>query len=93
MSTLPRDPSHATVRLGAKGRVVIPAELRRAAGFEQGEILVARARAGKLVLERREAVLSRLRARFSGLPPGVSLADELIAERRAEAADGVIVVR
>ena len=87
MTMLSPDSSHATVRLGAQGRVVIPAELRRAAGFEQGEILVARVEAGRLVLERREAVLSRLRSRFAGLPPGVSLADELIAERRAEAAD------
>lgn len=35
------------------------------------------------VLEKRKAVLQRLRRRFAHLPAGVSLADELIAERRA----------
>lgn len=40
---------------------------------------------GRLVLEKREAVLERLKRRFSHIPPGVSLVDELIAERRAEA--------
>ncbi len=32
-----------------------------------------------------EAIVRRLRARYAHLPPGVSLADELIAERRQEA--------
>ena len=32
-----------------------------------------------------EAIVRRLRERFAHLPPGVSLADELIAERRQEA--------
>ncbi len=39
---------------------------------------------GHLALEEREAVLQRLRQRFAHIPPGVSLADELISERRAE---------
>jgi hypothetical protein len=36
------------------------------------------------VLEKREAALQRLRQRFAHIPDGVSLADELIAERRTE---------
>lgn len=32
-----------------------------------------------------DAIVRRLKARFAHLPPGVSLADELIAERRQEA--------
>lgn len=40
---------------------------------------------GRLVLEMREAVLKRLKRRFSHIPPEASLAEELIAERRAEA--------
>jgi hypothetical protein len=39
---------------------------------------------GRLALEEREAVLQRLRQRFAHIPAGVSLADELISERRAE---------
>ncbi|HVG08516.1 MAG TPA: hypothetical protein VNM67_12480 [Thermoanaerobaculia bacterium] len=37
----------------------------------------------RLVLEKREAVLRRLLQRFERVPAEVSLADELIAERRA----------
>jgi len=40
---------------------------------------------GHLMLENREAVLERLRRRFAHIPAGVSLADELIFERRTEA--------
>ncbi len=35
--------------------------------------------------EAEEAVVNRLRARFAHIPPGESMADELIAERRHEA--------
>jgi hypothetical protein len=37
----------------------------------------------RLALEMRKAAIQRLRQRFAHLPAGVSLADELIAERRA----------
>jgi AbrB family looped-hinge helix DNA binding protein len=73
------------VTIDPKGRVVLPAALRHRLGIESGDVLVARAEDNRLVLERRDAVLARLRRRFSVVPAGVSLADELIAERRAEA--------
>jgi coenzyme F420-reducing hydrogenase alpha subunit len=37
----------------------------------------------RLTAEEREVVLQRLRQRFAHIPAGVSLADELISERRA----------
>jgi AbrB family looped-hinge helix DNA binding protein len=74
-----------TVRVGPQGRIVIPAELRRALGVQTGEELVARADEGRLVLERRDTVLLRLQGLFAHVPPEISLADELIEERRAEA--------
>jgi len=40
---------------------------------------------GRLVAQERETVLRRLRQRFAHIPAGVSLADELVSERRAEA--------
>lgn len=40
----------------------------------------------RLVLEKRKAALQRLRQRFAHIPAGASLADELIAERRASVA-------
>ncbi len=73
------------VQVGAQGRVVIPAALRKALKIKPGDRLVARKVGESLVLERRETVERRLRERFRHIPRDVSLADELIAERRAEA--------
>ncbi|HEV7671422.1 MAG TPA: AbrB/MazE/SpoVT family DNA-binding domain-containing protein [Thermoanaerobaculia bacterium] len=72
------------VTVGEQGRLVIPAAIRRKMHLSSGETLVAFVEDNRLVLERRSAILERLKARFAGI--GVSLADELIAERRAEAA-------
>lgn len=74
------------VTVGPQGRIVIPAELRKELEIHAGEQLVARAERGRLVLETREAILARLQKRFAHIPRDVSLADELIAERRAEGA-------
>jgi len=73
------------VQLGAQGRLVIPAALRKALNLNQGDCLVARKVGDSLVLERREAVESRLWKMFEQIPQEVSLADELIAERRIAA--------
>lgn len=72
------------VRLGKQGRLVIPASLRHELGLELGDELVARAEEGRLIFETKAAVVTRLRERFKGIDG--SLADELIAERREEAA-------
>lgn len=73
------------VTIGRQGRLVVPASLRRELGLEAGDVLVARAEDDRLILEPRSAVLSRIRSRFEAVPKGVSLVDELLAERRAEA--------
>jgi antitoxin PrlF len=75
-----------TVRFGPDGRVLVPVELRRALGVTQGEPLVARVLDRQLVIERREDALRRLQERFAIVAPGVSLAGELIEDRRREAA-------
>jgi len=74
-----------TVQLGAQGRVVIPATLRKALHLEKGDRLIARKVGNSLVLEHREAVEKRLMDRFNHIPREISLVDELITERRAEA--------
>ena len=73
------------VTVGPQGRLVVPAPLRRRLGIEAGDVLVARAEDDRLVLERRDAVLARLRTRFVVVPAEVSMVDELIAERRDDA--------
>lgn len=77
-----RPPTHAEVHLGRQGRLVIPAPLRRSLSLEAGDILIARLEEDRLVLEKREAIERRLKSRFFHLGKGVSLADELLAERR-----------
>jgi AbrB family looped-hinge helix DNA binding protein len=73
------------VLVGPQGRVVIPAEFRRILGLEPGATLIARIESGRLVLEKRENILARLKARFAKIPTEVSLAEELIAERQETA--------
>ena len=72
------------VSLGRQGRVVIPASLRRSLGLQEGDRLVARQEASRLVLEKPDQIKQRLRARFAQVPAERSLVDELIAERREE---------
>jgi len=77
--------SSSEVQIGAQGRVVIPAALRKALNLTPGDRLIARQDGDSLVLERREAIERRLWEMFSHIPKEVSLVDELIADRRAEA--------
>ncbi|WP_016950883.1 AbrB/MazE/SpoVT family DNA-binding domain-containing protein [Anabaena sp. PCC 7108] len=73
------------VHLSSQGRLVIPASLRKSLGFEPGDVLIAHLEEGRLILEKQETIKRRLKARFSQLPKDISLADELVAERREEA--------
>lgn len=79
---MPRD-RPVEVRIGPQGRLVIPAPLRKRLGLQEGDRLIAHLEDGRLVLETRANILDRLQRRFEGIPPGVSLADELILERHA----------
>lgn len=78
---------HSEVHLGAQGRFVIPAELRRRLGFSPGDTLVARVEGDRLIVEKAEAVKRRLKERFQRVPKTVDLAAELIEERRRESAE------
>lgn len=73
------------IQIGPQGRLVIPALLRKALDLQPGEKLIAHIDNESLVLEKADAIKRRLKARFAHLPQDLSLADELIAERRAEA--------
>jgi len=73
------------LRISAQGRVVIPAEMRRELDLAPGETLMAHIESRRLVLERRDEILERLRSEVRGMPRKKGAVDELIAERRAEA--------
>lgn len=73
------------VRVGRQGRIVIPARLREEMGLGPGDELLGRVEDGRLVLERREDVVRRLRSRFGNVPADRVLSEELISERREEA--------
>jgi bifunctional DNA-binding transcriptional regulator/antitoxin component of YhaV-PrlF toxin-antitoxin module len=74
------------VRLGAQGRLVLPASLRRALSLSAGDALMARAEGTDcIVLEKRSAVLTRLQERFAKTRGKRDLAASLIADRRSEA--------
>jgi AbrB family looped-hinge helix DNA binding protein len=81
------DTRHARIRVGAQGRVVLPADLRAALGFAEGSTLVAYIEGeGRLVIESPEAIERALLREWSGVGGGTSLVDELRADRRAAAA-------
>jgi AbrB family looped-hinge helix DNA binding protein len=71
-----------TVTMGDRGRLVIPSELRERSGLKEGSSLVLLETPGGLVLLTRSQLQERVRADLAGL----DLVEELLAERRAEAA-------
>lgn len=72
------------VSVGPKGRVVIPAAIRRELSIGEGSSLVAMVDDGGVLLLPRSEVKRRLRGMFAQVP--VSLSRELIEDRRREAA-------
>ncbi len=76
------------VRVENGGRIVIPAEFRSALGLKPGDtILLMLSEPDTLQIRSYPAVIRRAQDLVAKhISPGRSLADELIAERRAEAA-------
>jgi bifunctional DNA-binding transcriptional regulator/antitoxin component of YhaV-PrlF toxin-antitoxin module len=82
----PGDVESQRIRLLADGRMVIPAKMRSAMLIDEGGYLTARVVEGELrVLTPKAAVLKLQRRMREEVPEGVSVIDDLIAERRAEA--------
>src|SRR2546423_1453609 len=73
-------------RVGEGGRIVIPAEFRKALGLSIGDAIVIRLDGEELrIFTPAEGVRKAQEIIGKHVPQGVSLVDELIAERRAEA--------
>ncbi len=79
-------PAEARLKVNENGRVVIPAEFRRALGVDAGDevILSWKDDEIRITTHRRRIERAQQRAR-QYIKPGVSLVDELIAERREAA--------
>ena len=78
----------AKATIGANWRIVVPTEVREALQLKPGDDLVFVTNdQGELVARTSAQILRSIRELLAKrVPPGVSLSDELIAERRAEAA-------
>ena len=77
----------AVVRVDQQGRLLVPKELREAVGMRPGEnvtLLVDDGQIRVVTVAAVERFLREMRAKYN--PAGTSMVDELIAERRAEAA-------
>ncbi len=70
------------VTMGDRGRIVVPAEVRVRHGFDRGTDLILTESPWGLVLTSREALLARIQSELQGS----NLVEELVTERRQQAA-------
>jgi AbrB family looped-hinge helix DNA binding protein len=79
-------PQEARLKVNENGRVVIPIAFRKAVGINAGDEVILRVEDDELritTLKKRLERAQRLVRKY--IKPGISLSDELIAERRREA--------
>jgi len=76
----------ARLRVNENGRVVIPAAFRKALGINPGDEVILRLEDDELRITTMKRRIERAQRRARQyVKPGVSLVDELIAERREAA--------
>jgi bifunctional DNA-binding transcriptional regulator/antitoxin component of YhaV-PrlF toxin-antitoxin module len=74
-------------RMGGGRRVAIPADLCQKYGLQPGKPIVLEPSLSGIVVRRLETVIREVQAFFAdAAPPDVLLSEELIRDRRAEAA-------
>lgn len=71
------------ISLGQNGRVVIPASVRKSLGLKEGQRLRLHLEDQKIVLEKTDDVIQKLKSRFSFIKE--SLSEELTLDRRKAA--------
>jgi AbrB family looped-hinge helix DNA binding protein len=78
---------HYALSVGARGRLVLPARVRRRLNLHPGSSLILTVDSnGSINLRPASEVVDRFRGLYKHLvPPGASLAEQLIRERRREA--------
>jgi AbrB family looped-hinge helix DNA binding protein len=73
------------LHLGDRGRLVLPASLRKSLGLKPGEaLLLTVEKDGAMRLSTRRQRLEATRGMFASISPERILSDELIQERRQE---------
>lgn len=78
---------HYRVQIAANGRMVLPVGLRQQLHVEKGGLLIIREDEGRLVLESVDDAVRRAQALVRRYAPGTQgVTDELLSERRADAA-------
>jgi bifunctional DNA-binding transcriptional regulator/antitoxin component of YhaV-PrlF toxin-antitoxin module len=79
--------TYASTRIASGGRLVIPVALRRALGMEDGTAVTMSVKDGELRVHTVSEGVRRAQAIFAKYNnmPGVSIVDELVGDRRAEA--------
>ena len=81
-----QEPLRARMRMGAKGRLVIPAAMREALEIADGQVVDLQVVGGELRIMTTQETIRRVQEwAKQTIPAGVSLADELNAERREAA--------
>ena len=87
MASVVTNPRYVRCKINQNGRIVIPAAIRQEMGIKAGESLLMEVEDGVLRIESYPARIRRIQQEFAQYNrPGVFASDELIAERRAEAA-------
>lgn len=74
------------VKMNDDGRIVIPAAARRELGLKPGDTLVVECDGDSLLVRGYDAVVRETQDYFRQFADGGNAVDELIADRRAEAA-------
>jgi AbrB family transcriptional regulator, stage V sporulation protein T len=77
------EPAIGPIRIGPKGRVVLPIEARRELGLNEGDELLVLLEDDMIKLVTRDRLLKLIQDDFANYPG--SLVDDLLAERRAAA--------
>ena len=73
-----------TIAIAQNGRIVIPTAIRKALNLQEGQRLLLRLDNQSIIMEKPADIVKKLQHRFRKIP--MSLAGELIQERRQEAA-------
>jgi AbrB family looped-hinge helix DNA binding protein len=71
-------------KVGTKGQVVIPSELRVALKLEAGDTIIAQLEGTRIILERRRAVLQALAGKYARVLPKPAVAESAPVSERGQ---------